>query len=78
MLFANPRRQGFFYVEAKLQTEVEFLMNNGIWIILEFQNCENYINGIGLDKQNFEHNIENIFLPISFNVCFGYSKETSH
>ena len=26
----------------------------------------------------FEHKIANIFLPISFNVCFGCSKEPSH
>ena len=25
----------------------------------------------GLDKQNFERKIVNIFLPISFNMCFG-------
>ena len=31
-----------------------------------------------LDKQNFECKIINIFLPISFNICFGCSKEPSH
>ena len=40
-----------------LQTKEEILMNHGIWKLLEFQNCENYMNGIGLDKQHFEHNI---------------------
>ena len=25
----------------------------------------------GLDKQIFERKIVNIFLPISFNICFG-------
>ena len=29
---------------------------------------------IGLDKQNFQCKIVNIFLPISFNICFGCSK----
>ena len=29
-------------------------------------------------KQKFGHKIVNIFLPISFNICFGYSKEPSH
>ena len=34
---------------------------------------------IGLDKQNFfESKIVNMFLPISFNICFGCSKEPSH
>ena len=32
----------------------------------------------GLDKQNCERKTENIFLPISFNICFGRSKEPSH
>ena len=32
---------------------------------------------IGLDK-NFDQKIVNIFLPISFNISFGYSKEPSH
>ena len=32
---------------------------------------------IGLDKHNFEHKIVNSFLPISFNICFGCSKEPS-
>ena len=32
----------------------------------------------GLDKQNFECKIVNIFIPISFNVCFGCSKEPSY
>ena len=32
----------------------------------------------GLDKQNFECKIVNIFLPITFNICFGCSKEPSH
>ena len=32
---------------------------------------------IGLDKQFFEHKIANIFLPISFNICLGRSKEPS-
>ena len=31
---------------------------------------------ISLDKQNFK--IVNIFLLISFNICFGCSKESSH
>ena len=29
----------------------------------------------GLDKKKFKHKIVNIFLPISFNICFGCSKE---
>ena len=32
----------------------------------------------GLDKPNFEHKIVNIFSLISFNMCFGCSKEPSH
>ena len=31
-----------------------------------------------LDKQTFEREIVNIFLPISFCVCFWCSKEPSH
>ena len=33
---------------------------------------------IGLDKQNFEREIVNIFLPVSLNICFGCLKEPSH
>ena len=33
---------------------------------------------IGLDKQNFECKIVNVFLPFSLNICFGCSKEPSH
>ena len=35
---------------------------------------------ISLDKHIFECKIEivNIILPISFNICFGCSKEPSH
>ena len=32
----------------------------------------------GLDKQNFQCKIVNIFLPIVPSICFGCSKETSH
>ena len=32
---------------------------------------------IGLDNQTFERKIVNIFLHITFNVCFGCSKESS-
>ena len=31
----------------------------------------------GLDKQNCQHKIVNIFLHIIFSICFGYSKEPS-
>ena len=37
-----------------------------------------YCINIGLDKQNFWAQIVNIFLPISFNISFGCSKEPSH
>ena len=33
---------------------------------------------IGLDKQNFKRKLINIFLPISFIICFVFSKEPSH
>ena len=38
------------------------------------------LNLIGQDKQKNEHKhkIVNIFLRISFNICFGCSKEPSH
>ena len=32
----------------------------------------------GLDKQKKYRKIVIIFLPISFNICFGWSKEPSH
>ena len=32
----------------------------------------------GLDKENLEHKIVNIFLFINFNICFRCSKEQSH
>ena len=28
--------------------------------------------------KNFQRKNVNIFLPISFNICFGFSKELSH
>ena len=33
---------------------------------------------IGLDNKTFECKLVNIFLPISFNICFGCSKEPFH
>ena len=37
------------------------------------------VRGIGPDRQNFQRRIiVNIFLAISFNMCFGCSKELSH
>ena len=36
------------------------------------------LSTIGLDKQIFLAKIVNIFLPTSFNICFGCSKKTSH
>ena len=33
---------------------------------------------IGLDKQNCDHKIVNVFLPISFNICLECSKELSN
>ena len=33
--------------------------------------------GLEINK-NFEPKIVNIFLPFSFNICFGFSKEQSH
>ena len=32
----------------------------------------------GYDKHFFKRKIVNIFLPISFRICFGCSKELSH
>ena len=44
--------------------------------------CSKYgqikISITGLDKQNFQRKNVNIFLPISFNICFGCPKEPSH
>ena len=45
-----------------------------LWMLVE--RCVD--EAIGLDKQNFEGKIVNIFLPISFNICFGCSKEPPH
>ena len=33
---------------------------------------------IGLDKKKIQRKIIDIFLPISFSICFGCSKELSH
>ena len=41
-------------------------------------NLTGLIVDTGLDKQNFQSKIVNIFLPINFNICFGCSKEPSH
>ena len=48
----------------KLQLEIAKAVDHGMYT--------------GLDKQLFERQIVNIFLPISFNICFGCSKEPSH
>ena len=43
--------------------------------------CENYnvfFIGFIIDCKIFERKIVNIFLPITFNMCFGCSKEQSH
>ena len=37
-----------------------------------------YSKSIGLDKQDYLGKTVIIFLPISFNICFGCSKEMSH
>ena len=37
-----------------------------------------HMSPIGFDKQTFWAKIVNIFLPSSFNICFGCSKEPSH
>ena len=42
----------------------------------EWDNLSSH-NHTGLDKKNTERKIVNIFLPISFNICFGCSKEPS-
>ena len=42
---------------------------------LEIQNFEKIMHSV---NKIFEHKIVNIFLPISFSVCFGCSKEPSH
>ena len=34
--------------------------------------------GHELRETIFKHKIVNIFLPVSFNICFGCSKEPSH
>ena len=36
-----------------------------------------YYSWVKINK-TFEHKIVNIFLPISFKICFGCSKEPSH
>ena len=57
--------------------------------ILNFHSCNVYLVlsycshvllniYIGLDKQKFQRKIINIFLPIIFSMCFGFSKEPSH
>ena len=33
---------------------------------------------IGLDKRKNQRKLGNIFLPITFSICFGCSKEPSH
>ena len=37
-----------------------------------------YTHTIGQEKRNFERKIVNIFLPVSFDICLGCSKEPSH
>ena len=44
----------------------------GILVLDEVRFSQVYINN------NFQRKNENIFLPISFNICFGCSKEPSH
>ena len=61
------------------------MSSNCMWVMS--QDCELVLSSdcmliihslTGLDKQNFERKILNIFLPISFKICFGCSKEPSH
>ena len=47
------------------------MSENGAFLFLELHRFR-FINKI------FEHKIVNIFLPISINICFGWSKEPSH
>ena len=44
----------------------------------ERQHCMNSLSDIAPDKYYFECKIVNIFLPINYNICFGYSKEPFH
>ena len=44
--------------------------------VLVFASSARHIHA-GLDKKIFHHKIVNDFLPISFNICFGCSKEPS-
>ena len=43
---------------------------------LVFDGC--LYNNIGRDWKKNEQKIENIYLSIDFNMCFGCSKEPSH
>ena len=44
---------------------------------LRNETISKYFLHIGLDRQNFQHKIVNISLPIIFSICFGCSKEPS-
>ena len=52
----------------------------GIEVWLHSHSCiyPKYFDTTGLDRQTFSAKIANIFLPISFKICFVCSKELSH
>ena len=56
-----------------LNARVLGLRSRGIWFEFYWRHCIT-----GRDKHIFERKIVNFFLPISFNICFGCSKEQSH
>ena len=51
-----------------------------IWLSYAYNTIIRSTHGIGSGQINekFQHKIVNIFLSISFNICFGCSKEPSH
>ena len=52
-------------------------MKGAIMILYSVIHSMNIHHRFNISKK-FERNIVNIFLPISFNICFGCSKEPSH
>ena len=55
------------YLFTGIQNKKGYVVN--VFLVSQMMQYNNY---------KFERKIVNIFLPISFNICFGCSKEPSH
>ena len=67
-------------VELAKRQDNMFIIGIKCWLLYALLQRAYKLNCMytGLDKQKNSRKIVNIFLPIIFSVCFGWSKEPSH